>query len=217
MPPCRLQGKRWANSGGLLDQLAGGWQLGTVIVWQSGSPISFYSGRGTFNRGGRSDCLLTATATTGGGVTGCNTAFSTMSVNQIKSLLGIYKKPDGHIYWIDPKVIDPGTGMAVGADNLTNAPGFAGQIFFNPVAGEVGNLPILAFDGPAQARIDLALSKRIRVTDRQRLEVKGEAFNLLNKPSFFRGDIDINSTTFGRLTSVDVGSRIIQLSVRFEF
>jgi hypothetical protein len=211
------QGKRWANSGGLVDQVAGGWQLGTVLVWQSGAPISFYSGRGTFNRGGRSDCLLNATTTTGGGVTGCNTAFSTMSVKQIKSLLGIYKQSNGKIYWIDPKVIDPGTGKAVGADNLTNAPGFAGQIFFNPVAGEVGNLPILAFDGPAQARIDLALSKRIRVTDRQRLEVKGEAFNLLNKPSFFRGDIDINSTTFGRLTSVDVGSRIIQLSVRYEF
>ena len=36
-------------------------------------------------------------------------------------------------------------------------------------------------------------------------------------PSFFRGDIDINSTTFGRLTSVNVGSRVVQLSVRFEF
>ena len=98
-----------------------------------------------------------------------------------------------------------------------NAAGFTGQVFFNPAAGEVGNLPILAFDGPSQFRIDIALSKRVRLTDRYRIEVKGEAFNLTNTPSFFRGDMDINSTTFGRLTSVNVGSRVVQLSVRVDF
>jgi predicted nucleotidyltransferase len=40
----------------------------------------------------------------------CNTAFSTMSVDEIRKLLGIYKLPDGRIYWIDPSVIDPATG-----------------------------------------------------------------------------------------------------------
>ena len=60
-------------------------------------------------------------------------------------------------------------------------------------------------------------SKRIRITDRHRFELKGEAFNLTNTPSFFRGDMDINSTTFGRLTSVNVGSRVVQLSIRYEF
>jgi hypothetical protein len=29
--------------------------------------------------------------------------------------------------------------------------------------------------------------------------------------------MDINSTTFGRLTQVNVASRVIQLSVRFDF
>ena len=65
--------------------------------------------------------------------------------------------------------------------------------------------------------MDLALSKRFRLTDRYRFELKGEAINLTNTPSFFRGDMDINSTTFGRITSVNVGSRVIQLSARFDF
>ena len=201
------QGRKWMNSGGLMDQIFGGWQVAGIYAWQSGSPISFYSGRGTFNRPGRSNCADPI---------GCNTAFSTLSAAQIKDLLGIYKV-ENRIYWIDPKVIDAATGRAVGADNLTNAPGFAGQVFFNPVAGDVGNLPILAFDGPAQFSISMALSKRFRFLDRYAFEVKGEAFNLTNTPSFFRGDIDINSTTFGRLTSVNVGSRVIQLSARFDF
>ena len=202
------EGKKFLNQGGLLNAIVGNWQLATIVTWQSGSPLSIFSGRATFNRAGRSNC---------GDPIGCNTAFSTMSADEIKKLLGIYKTANGNIYWIDPKVIDPNTGRAVGADNAGNTAGFAGQVFFNPGAGEVGNLEVLTFDGPPQNRVDLALSKRFRLYDRYRLEFKGEAFNLFNTPSFFRGDMDINSTTFGRITSVNVGARVVQLSVRFEF
>jgi hypothetical protein len=199
------QGRRFLDTGGLLDQIVGGWQVSGVFTWQSGSPLTIYSGRGTFNRAGRSGC----------GGTGCNTAVSTLSADELKKLLGIYEA-NGNIYWIDPKVI--GTdGRGVGTDNLTNAATYAGQIFFNPVAGEVGNLGLLEFDGPAQFRIDLAVSKRFRMFDRYRLEFKGEAFNLTNTPSFFRGDMDINNQQFGRITSVNVGARVVQLSARFEF
>ena len=203
-------GRRWLNDdGGLVNGLVGDWQVGAIVAWQSGSPFSIFSGRGTVNRPGRSNCPA-------GTVQICNTAVSSLSVDEIKDLLGIYKMPDGRIFWIDPRVVDPATGRAVGADNQGNTAGFAGQVFFNPAAGEVGNLPVLAFDGPPQFRVDLALSKRVRFGPRS-LEFKGEAFNLLNTPSFFRGDMDINSTTFGRLTSVNVESRIVQLSVRFDF
>ncbi len=199
-------GKKWFNGNPIADAIIGGWQVASIFAWQSGSPISFYSGRATFNRAGRSACTTNPIS--------CNTAVSTLSANEIKSLLGVYKVED-KIYWIDPKII--GTdGRAVGPDNQANS-GFAGQVFFNPKAGEVGNLPILAFDGPSQFRIDMALSKMISLPGRYRVELKGEAFNLTNTPSFFRGDIDINSVTFGRLTSVNVGARVVQLSMRLEF
>lgn len=202
------QGRRWLNRGGLLNAVAGDWQLSSIVAWQSGSPLSIFSGRGTFNRPGRSACATQNS---------CNTAFSTLSADEINGLLGIFKTDDGRIYWIDPKVIDPATGRAVGADNASNAPGFPGQVFFNPTAGQVGNVQVNAFDGPPQFRIDMALSKRFSLGGRYRLEFKGEAFNVLNKPSFFRGDMDVNSTTFGRLTSVNVGARQVQLSARFDF
>jgi hypothetical protein len=201
------QGKRWLGSSGALDHIVGGWQVATIVAWQSGSPISITSQRGSFNRAARSNCA---------DAIGCNTAFSTMTADEIKGLLGTYKVDD-KIYWIDPKVIDPATGRAVGADNAGNTAGFAGQVFFNPSAGQVGNLPVMVFDGPSQIRLDMALSKRIRFTDKHRLEFKGEAFNLTNTASFFTGDMDINSTTFGRLRSVNVGARVVQLSVRFDF
>ncbi len=201
------QGRKWLNQGGVVDHIVGGWQISSVIGWQSGPPITIFSGRGSFNRAGRSGCAGT----------GCNTAFTNLSESEIKDLFGIFKQPDGRIYFINPSVIDPATGRAVGADNLTNAAGFAGQVFFNPLAGEVGNLKIRGFDGVPVVRLDLALSKRIRLGSRYRLEFKGEAFNLFNQTSFFIGDLNINSTTFGRITSVSIGARVVQLSARFEF
>jgi hypothetical protein len=201
-------GRRWLNGGGLTNVLLGGWQIGAIVNLQSGSPVTIFSGRGTFNRVGRSDCGTLAI---------CNTAVTTLSVDEIKDLIGVYKTANGNIYWIDPKVIDPATGRAVGADTLDNAPGFPGQVFFNPRAGEVGNLPVMAFDAPRIFNIDLALSKRTRLAGRYNLELKAEAFNLTNSVSFTNGDENINSTTFGRITGVAVGSRVIQLSARFDF
>jgi hypothetical protein len=204
--------RRWLNGGGITDVLVGGWQIGTILTLQSGSPISIISARPTFNRLGRSDCLAA-----NGGQTACNTAVSSLSVDQIRDLLGIYKTANGNIYWIDPKVIDSATGRGAGVDNLGNTATFDGQVFFNPGAGEVGGLPVMAFDGPSQFRIDLALSKRTRILSRYALELKAEAFNLTNTPSFFTGDMNINSTTFGRLTTTNIGSRVVQFSARFDF
>ena len=200
-------GQRWLNRGGVINGIVGNWQVASILALQSGSPLTIYSGRGTVNRRGRSNCAA---------VQICNTALSTKSVEEIRDLLGIYKLPDGRIFWINPDVVDPASGRGVGVDNATNATTFAGQIFFNPVAGQPGNLPVLAFDGPPQFRLDMAVSKRVRF-DRYGLEFKAEAFNLTNNPSFFRGDMDINSTTFGRLTTANVDPRIVQFSARVDF
>ncbi len=196
------QGRRWLNQGGLADALFGGWQTSAIVRWQSGSPISILSTYGTFNRAGRS---------------GAMTAVSTLSAAEVKKLLGFYELPDGRLFWIDPKVIDPNTGRGTGADTLSNTPAFAGQVFFNPGPGQVGNLEVLAFDGPPQTLVDLSVSKRFTFAKRYRFEVRAEAFNVLNNPSWFIGDQNINSTTFGRITSVNVGARVMQLTGRFEF
>lgn len=204
------RGHRWLANSTIGNAILGNWQVAANAVWQSGSPISFFSGRASFNRVGRSNCDTA-------GALACNTALTSLSVDELKALLGVYRTPDGRLFWIDPKVVDPQTGRGVGPDNLGNTAGYPGQVFFNPVAGQVGNLPVLGFDGPPQTRVDMALTKRVGLPGRYRLEFKGEAFNLFNTPSFLRGDININSTTFGRLTSVNVDARVIQLSARFDF
>ncbi|MBE3109735.1 MAG: hypothetical protein IMZ46_04335, partial [Acidobacteria bacterium] len=111
------QGKRWLDTGGIANAIIGGWQVSSIIHWQSGRPLSITSGRGTFNRSGRS---------------GNNTAASSLTVDQIKKLFGVRKLADGRIFFIDPSVVDPNTGMAAGAETLNNTAAFTGQAFFNP-------------------------------------------------------------------------------------
>jgi hypothetical protein len=191
-------GKPWLN-GAFSDALLGGWQLATIVKWQSGAPLSINSGRGTFNRTGR---------------TGRQTAVTSLSVEQIKALFGVRELPDGRIFFIDPAVVNS-DGRLVAADSLTGA-GFAGQAFFNPSAGEVGSLEVNLFEGPSQFVTDLAVSKRIRLGGRYNFQLRADIFNLFNTVNWNFGDIDINSTTAGRITGTG-GARLVQFSGKFEF
>jgi hypothetical protein len=195
------EGRRWVNKGGLTNALIGGWTLSGTFSWQSGSPVGIYSARGTFNRTNRS---------------GINAANSSLSPDEIKKLFGVFETPNGNIYWIDPKVINT-DGRAVGADNLNNTAGFAGQVFFNPAAGDVGTLPIYYWQAPNVWNINAALSKRFKLVNRTSLLVTAEAFNLTNSVSFYSGDFNVNSTTFGRITSTATGARVVQLTARIDF
>ena len=199
------EGHRWLDRGGWLNAVAGGWQLSGIAHIQSGVPFSILAARGTFNRTGRS---------------GGNPAVTSLSREQLQSLIGIFKQPDGKVYFIDPKVIDPATGRGVGTDTLDNSATFAGQVFFNPAAGQIGTLQRLSLDSPSIFQLDMSLSKRQRIGSRYSAEFKIEAFNLTNTPIFDYVDTDINSTTFGRVLQLEpnaTGSRVLQLALKFNF
>ncbi len=199
------EGRRFLDRGGIANALAGGWQLSSIVHWQSGVPFSILAARGTFNRAGRS---------------AGNMAVTDLSREEMQALIGIFKQPDGRIYFIDPKVIDPTTGRGVGTDSLGNAATFAGQVFFNPTAGEIGTLQRLSLDAPSIFQMDLSLSKRQRIGGRYSAEFKIEAFNVFNSPIFDFADTDINSQTFGRVTQLEpnaTASRVVQLAVKFNF
>jgi len=192
------QGKRWLDHGGIVDALAGGWQLATIVKWQSGAPLSIESNRGTFNRTGRS---------------GRQTAVTSLSEQQARELLGYFEQ-DGNIYFINPNVVHS-SGRLVGPDTLSGQ-GFDGQVFFNPGAGEVGSLVVNIFDGPSQFVTDLAISKRVRFSSRYNLLLRADVFNVFDTVNWDFGDIDINSTTAGRITGAGT-ARLVQFSAKIEF
>ena len=145
-----------------------------------------------------------------------NTAVATLSHGQISNDLGVFVQGNGVVYGINPKLINPDGTAAPTSPQLSCVPSVAGG-FCNPQPGEVGNLSLDAFSGPAYFDWDLAAAKDFNLTERFKLTFRTEAFNVLNHPVFFMGDQLINSTTFGQSTSTISSPRILQMSLRLKF
>ncbi len=192
------KGKAFLNEGSWLNRLVGGWQFSGIVALQTGAPFTPLDPRSTFNR-------TTPSAN--------QTAFSNMSREQLRSLFGVRRLADGRILFVDPSVLAP-SGAATGG---AGSPTFEGQALFNVPAGQVGNIERGLINGPSYFNIDASMIKNIAINERMRLQLRAEAFNLLNHTNFFIGNTDdINSTTFGVIGSTFTARRI-QLAARFEF
>ena len=190
------------GANGVLDRIVGGWQLSSIFILESGSPFSITGQRGTFNRR-----------------TGYMTATSSLTQSQIKKLMGTFMAPNGNVYFIDPRVTDPtNQNRAVPVDTLSQAVSTSfNQVFTNATPGNIGNLGLLAFTGPAYTNIDAGLAKNTKITEKVNFQIRIDAFNLPNHPTFYLLDQDINSTTFGRMTNTLTSARRIQIGARLDF
>src|SRR6266508_2490150 len=184
------------------DLLIGGWQVNAIANVGSGAPISISDPRGTLNRAGRA---------------GRQTAFSTLTKDQIKDLIGIRKTANG-VLFIDPAVINS-TGRAAGG---FGSPAFDGQVFFNVAPGQTGKLDRAFINGPLTFNLDASVVKNLQLLETVKLQLRLEAFNALNRANFGVTAaqqftlFNINSATFGRLDQASPG-RIIQIGARLDF
>lgn len=201
------KGKRFLNQGGIVDTILGGWQLTSIVNISSGVPISIRDPRGTLNRAGRS---------------GLQTGTSSLTYAQIKALTGIFIQPNGTIYFIDPSILAPNGSVTNGNVEATPGASFPGQVFFTAQPGQTGNLGRNFLTGPKYYNIDAGLIKNTRFGERINVQIRAEAFNLLNNTNFFIGEgsniFNVSSTTFGVISPGSTYSpRIMQFAFRFEF
>ncbi len=82
--------------------------------------------------------------------------------------------------------------------------------------GQVGNEARNVIRGPGFARTDLSFFKNFAVTKTQQLQLRVEAFNLLNQERFGQLGNQIGSPTFGVITTAEDG-RIVQLGIKYTF
>jgi hypothetical protein len=204
------KGKRWSGNA-ITNGILGNWTLSGIWSYQAGAPYSVLSGYGTLNRAARS------TATNTVSVYG-----ATMS--QLAPLMqGLFMTGNGP-YFVSPTVIG---SDGRGAAQAGSAP-YAGQLFFNPTAGNVGNLQRRMFTGPWQWSWDMALKKSFRFRDRHSVDLGGEFINFSNHPTFYvppatAGDygsttnFNVNNSTFGQISSMNYNPRIVQLTLYYRF
>ena len=79
-----------------------------------------------------------------------------------------------------------------------------------------GNLGHRTVFGPGWWNVDLALSKRLRFTERVNLQVRADMFNGFNHTNFDNVVTGITSAAFGQFTTTK-GARIVQLNARLQF
>lgn len=196
------KGQRWGSNNNILDRVIGGWKISSVFTLQSGAPFSFLSARGTVNRNGRS---------------GGETASADLSTSQLRNDLKL-SFPSGSVgpILINPSFISSKNGRAAGPDGLTCAP-LVPNGFCNPLPGQQGNLARNQFNGPMFFDQDLSILKTIPIRERISLLLRGDAFNVFNHPTFAVGNQNINSSTFGHITSTSNSARGLQVGAKLIF
>jgi hypothetical protein len=94
--------------------------------------------------------------------------------------------------------------------------------YINPAAfapnalGTFGNVGRNSVRGVGALNLDAALSRLFSIREQWRLEVRAEAFNVLNHTNFTGVSTSLSSSTFGRIT-VAGDPRILQFALKLLF
>jgi hypothetical protein len=83
--------------------------------------------------------------------------------------------------------------------------------------GTFGNERPMQARGPGFANVDIAISKHFPIFERSQLEIRGEAFNVLNHPNYATPITARSSGTFGTITSTANEARVLQIAAKVTF
>lgn len=191
-------GKRWLNSTPVLRKVVEGWQVGNIITWQTGTPISVYSGRTTFNQANP----------------GLNPVqLAGISFEEYERNAGVFKTPSG-VFFVNPNLLNVTTNARGQATGATIKPG----LFESPAPGTFGNFPRNQMVGPGFTQWDFSLIKRTKMTETADVEFRTTFYNAFNKANFIFGDITaFDTANFGRITGQRGSPRIIHFILQINF
>lgn len=109
---------------------------------------------------------------------------------------------------------DPNTGLT--EFDGTRAIWFDKSAFANPAAGTFGIQAPNSLRQPGFWDLNMSLRKSVRLGNTQRIELRWEAFNVLNHPRLANAVTNPNLGDFGSITS-KTGNRTMQLGVQYIF
>jgi hypothetical protein len=183
------QNKAFLNSNHFENAIFGGFNLGTVIGYQTGTPFLFTGGYDTFNQ-------------YDGGVVFPNGA----TAKTLQSKVGIHYVP-GHTTALafDPTLFSGGAAGGT-ANSAIVAP--------NTTPGTIGNVVFL--HGPNVFTQNMALSKLIPIKEGIAVNLQAEFINVWNHPTWGTPSGTLQSTSFGT-SSIGTGARQIELRGNITF
>jgi hypothetical protein len=102
-----------------------------------------------------------------------------------------------------------------GAKTLTNY--LDPAAFAVPASGTLGNHRARSFEGPGFWKIDTSIARVLSLASQRTLELRVEAFNVLNNFNWGDPNTTLNAGTFGRITTQTGDPRIMQFAVKYGF
>jgi Carboxypeptidase regulatory-like domain len=96
---------------------------------------------------------------------------------------------------------------------------FGSSNLSNPPAGQLGNCAINTERGPGLRQIDVGLSKKFAITERQSIEFRAEAINSFNTPIFTVNgySIDVYGGSGFGVVNTSQGARNLQFGLKYAF
>jgi hypothetical protein len=88
--------------------------------------------------------------------------------------------------------------------------------FGQPALGTLGNLKPYSILGPGNWQWDIAISRSFQFHEAQRLEFRGEAFNVTNSFRMNNPNVNLDSGDFGKVTAAR-DPRIMQFALKYFF
>jgi hypothetical protein len=171
------KGRTFANKSGVVDKIIGGWTVGSIFNFQTGTPFLLGGGSGngdpytasTFNNNPNADGLGD------GGV-----VLNGVTVSQLQSSVGAYRIPgSASVAMINPKYLAVSSGPNTG--------GGANPAYITPnvTPGTIGQRVWLY--GPKFWNNDLSITKHFQITERVSFTFQSEMLNVFNHPNFQQG------------------------------
>jgi len=190
------KGKRFANRGGIVDKVIGGWTVGTIVTYQSGAPSLLQGGWNTTNG---PEYYPTGYRYGDGGVT-----LTGVTGSQLQKSVGVYHTGLPFADALNPQYLHSPTG------------GGANPSFINPntTAGVFGYHPWLF--GPRYFNQDMAITKSIPIRENVRFTLQGEFLNAWNHPTWGYLDTGVQDYAFGE-EYINNSPRNIELRANIEF
>lgn len=209
-------------------RLTQGWSLYPIFSWRQGFPQTIFavidSSGGFTNPGvsGAGDTVVVHANLSGQPIT-------TFDPHGVQTLTGDASGTNTGNFYFNPAAF---TTAQVGsstdacpAPSPTCFPSTA-QVIANPSLLTYGTASRDLLRGPGRTNLDMSLSKTTAITERLKIEIRADAFNLLNHAEFADPITNIASSDFGRIvatgTNAVVGPpaplpRILQLAARITF
>ena len=211
---------------GVLGKILGGWQVNGVYVLTSGEPYTpgqffngFYGLGNTYlTSGDRPFETNPAIDPRQVGISQLDAALLYDDVD-VLNLNGFYSlnalNSTGNAVVVNPSQVH----------YILNLPGSA-RIFGTPF----GNTTRNSRRGPALNQLNASLFKNIKISERWTLQLRGEAYNVLNHPNpgygvnqagylpdFFTDDAGVPNSNFADKGDIELARRVIQVGVRIIF